>query len=134
MGGKCLPFPPREGAFMALSGDEHGSMIEVYPEGIGLAIPSDDGQVAFVDGEPPPRHWPFHLLLSVPLEEEAVIRIGTRNRWRVRTFGRGRPGAEPSFHVIEFWIEDRLMVEVATPAMTRQYVNTLDAMKHDKAA
>jgi hypothetical protein len=32
MGGKCFPFGPLEGAFMAASGDEHGTMIEVYPE------------------------------------------------------------------------------------------------------
>jgi hypothetical protein len=134
MGGRCVPFPPHEGAFMALSGDTHGSMIEVYPEGTGLAIPSDDGQAAFIDGEPAPRHWPFHLLLSVALDEEAVIRIGSRNRWRVKTFGRGRPGSEPSFYVIEFWIENRLMIEVATAAMARQYVSALNTMKHEKAA
>src|SRR6516165_12781159 len=32
MGGNCFPFGPLEGAFMAASGDGHGSMIEVYPE------------------------------------------------------------------------------------------------------
>ena len=62
-----MPFGPHEGAFMAVSGDAHGS-IEVYPEGSGLAIPSDDGQVVFTDNEPPPGHWPFHPLLSVPLD------------------------------------------------------------------
>jgi hypothetical protein len=32
MDGKCYPFGPLEGAFMAASGDAHGTMIEVYPE------------------------------------------------------------------------------------------------------
>ena len=32
MGGKCFPFGPLEGAFMAASGDANGTMIEVYPE------------------------------------------------------------------------------------------------------
>jgi len=31
MGGKCHPFGPLEDAFMATSGDVHGTMIEVYP-------------------------------------------------------------------------------------------------------
>ena len=31
MGGRCFPFGPLEGAFMATSGDAHGTMIEVYP-------------------------------------------------------------------------------------------------------
>jgi hypothetical protein len=106
---------------MAVSGDAHGSMIEVYPEGTGLAIPSDDGQVVFTDDEPPPGHWPFHLLLSVPLDEAAVARIGAREGWRTKTFARGPAGSEPFFHVIEFWVENRLMIEIATPAMAREY-------------
>jgi hypothetical protein len=32
MDGKCYPFGPLEGAFMAASGDAHGTMIEVHPE------------------------------------------------------------------------------------------------------
>ena len=40
MGGKCHPFGPLEGAFMATSGDAHGTMIEVYPERATLDIPA----------------------------------------------------------------------------------------------
>jgi len=47
-----MPFRPLEGAFMAMSGEAHGSLIEVYPEGTGLSIASDDGQVVFTDDEP----------------------------------------------------------------------------------
>jgi hypothetical protein len=31
MNGKCFPFGPLDGAFMAASGDTNGTMIEVYP-------------------------------------------------------------------------------------------------------
>ena len=41
MGGKCYPFGPLEGAFMAASGDPHGTMIEVYPERETLDIPKN---------------------------------------------------------------------------------------------
>ena len=121
MGGSCHPFGPLEGAFMAVSGDEHGSMIEVYPEKAGLAIPQDDRQVCFIDNATAPVTWPFHVLLSVPLDEAAVQRIGDREGWRTKTFGRGIPGKPPFFHVIEFWVENRLMIEVATPAMAAEY-------------
>ena len=47
MNGKCLPFGPLEGAFMAASGDEHGTMIEVYPEEATLEVPANDDQVVF---------------------------------------------------------------------------------------
>jgi hypothetical protein len=38
MDGRCYPFGPLEGAFMAASGDAHGTMIEVYPERATLDI------------------------------------------------------------------------------------------------
>lgn len=120
MGGKCYPFGPLEGAYMAASGDDHGSMIEVYPEEATLDIPKTDDQVVF-GKQPAPRSWPFHLLLSVPLEREEVERIGAREGWRAKTFGRGMRGREPFFHVIEFWVENRLMVEVVSPPMAQEY-------------
>src|SRR5580704_92659 len=121
MGGKCYPFGPLEGAFMAASGDAHGTMIEVYPERATLDIPANDEQVVFGENSQPPKTWPFHMLLSVQFEAEQVEQIGVREGWRTKTFGRGMKGQKPFFHVIEFWVENRLMIEVATPAMAREY-------------
>jgi hypothetical protein len=131
IGGMCLPFFPHEGAFMAVSGDAHGSLIEVYPEGTGLAIPSDDGQVCFTRDEPTADHWPFHFLLSVGLDEPAILRIGAREGWRTKTFGRGPAGAKPFFHVIELWVENRFMVELSTPTMTREYLALVKERFHE---
>lgn len=121
MGGRCVPFGPLEGAYMALSGDEHGSMIEVYPDRATLDIPVNDDQVVFGDNAAPPKTWPFHVLLSVPLEREEIERIGAREGWRAKTFGRGMQGEKPFFHVVEFWVENRLMIEVVSPLMAREY-------------
>jgi hypothetical protein len=44
-----------------------------------------------------PKNWPLHVLLSAPLQPEQIARIGAREGWRAKTFGR-----EPFFHVIEF--------------------------------
>ena len=120
MGGKAFPFGPLEGAFMAASGDAHGTMIEVYPEQSTLEIPANDDQVVF-GKQPAPQNWPFHLLLSVPLGREQIEKIGAREGWRARTFGRGTRGQQPFFHVIEFWVENRFMIEVASPDMEREY-------------
>jgi hypothetical protein len=57
MNGKCLPFRPLEGAFMAASGD--GTLIEVYPERTTLDIPDHERQVAFCENPAPPQTWPF---------------------------------------------------------------------------
>ena len=125
MRGRCHPFGPLEGAFMAASGDAHGSMIEVYPEHATLDIPPSDDQVVFGENAAPPRHWPFHLLLSVPREREEIERIGAREGWRAKTFGRGMQGQTPFFHVVEFWVENRLMIEVVSPAMAQEYEDFL---------
>jgi hypothetical protein len=130
MGGQCMAFGPLEGAFMATSGDAHGTMIEVYPDHRTLDIPepgspSGEGPVVFGQNQAPPAAWPFHVLLSVALEADQVEHIGAREGWRTKTFGRGVPGQKPFFHVIEFWVENRLMIEVATPAMAQEYMDFL---------
>jgi hypothetical protein len=61
------------------------------------------------------------VLLSVPHEADEVERIGQREGWRAKTFGRGMQDKAPFFHVIEFWLENRLMIEIATPKMVREY-------------
>jgi len=126
MGGKAFPFGPLEGAYMAASGDAHGTMVEVYPERATLDIPAKDDQVVFGENRQPPHTWPFHMLLSVPLDREAVERIGAREGWRAKTFGRGMRGHKPFFHVIEFWLENRLMIEIVSPEMAREYEDFLN--------
>ena len=121
MGGRCVPFGPLEGAYMATSGDAHGTMIEVYPERATLDIPANDDQVVFGDNAMPPHNWPFHVLLSVPKGREKIEAIGSRQGWRAKTFGRGMRGQQPFFHVVEFWLENRLMIEVVSPEMAREY-------------
>ena len=110
---------------MATRGDAHGTMIEVYPERATLDIPASDDQVVFGENKAPPNTWPFHVLLSVPLEPDEIERIGAREGWRAKTFGRGMQGQKPFFHVIEFWLENRLLIEVATPAMAQEYLDFL---------
>jgi len=140
MAGRCYPFPGGiADSFMAVSGDEHGSMIEVYPEGVTLLPGSDDTTQARAKYDATPGYVPFHLLLSVPVDRATVERIGGREGWRTRYFGRGAPGQKPFFHVIEFWLENRVMVEVATPDMVAEYTRmfrreTLDAMFSKRAA
>jgi hypothetical protein len=140
MNGRCYPFPGGVAdSFMAVSGDEHGSMIEVYPESVTLLPGSEDDAQARAKYDATAGYVPFHLLLSVPVDRATVERIGEREGWRTRYFGRGAPGQKPFFHVIEFWLENRIMVEVATPDMVAEYTRmfrreTLDEMFSKRAA
>lgn len=125
MNGRAYPFPGGiADSFMAVSGDDKGSMIEVYPEDVVLEPGSGERQV-HAGHTAAPAHVPFHLLLSVPVDRATVQRIGDREGWRTRLFGRGAPGEKPVFHVIEFWIENRLMLEVATPDMVAEYTEAM---------
>jgi hypothetical protein len=132
--GRAYPFPGGiPGAYMAVSGDAHGTMIEVYPETTTLELGDDAGGVAFGDaGGAPSRASAFHVLVSVPHEREAVERIGKRAGWRTRFLGRGAPGQPPVFHVIELWVENRFLIEVATPSMVAAYTNTVQFAMLDR--
>jgi len=132
MNGRCYPFPGGVAdSFMAVSGDEHGSMIEVYPESVTLEPGLEDDQQCRSGNVEKPGYVPFHLLLSVPVDRAAVERIGTREGWRTQYYGRGRPGQKPFFHVIEFWVENRIMVEIATPEMVGEYLGMIGYDKLD---
>jgi hypothetical protein len=140
MNGRSYPFPGSiADSFMAVSGDDHGTMIEVYPEAVTLEPGKDDDQVLAGKLPGSAGFAPFHVLLSVPVDQATVMRIGEREGWRTRLFGRGAPGQKPFFHVIEFWLENRLMIEVATPDMVGEYLqmirrDRLDAMFAGRAA
>jgi hypothetical protein len=34
-------------------------------------------------------------------------------------------GHKPFFHVVEFWLENRLLIEIAPPAMAQEYLDFL---------
>jgi len=140
MNGKSYPFPGGVAdSFMAVSGDDSGTLIEVYPEHVTLVPGVGDEQQARAGHTAAPGPVPFHLLLSVPVDRATVERIGARAGWRTKYFGRGAPGQKPFFHVIEFWVENRIMIEVATPEMVSEYTDMirfdrLDAMFGSRAA
>jgi hypothetical protein len=57
------------------------------------------------------------MAIATALSEAEVLALGAAEGWR--TVRQSRGGA---FDVIELWIENRLMVEVLTPDMQRQYL------------
>ena len=78
MGGTCNPFGPLEGAFMATSGDAHGTMIEVYPERATLDIPDSDDQVVFGENKTPPIDGLVHLKQRVFPKKRTECRLMLR--------------------------------------------------------
>ena len=121
MGGRNYPFPGGvPDSWIAVSGDKHGTAIEVYPEDIRLR-PDGRNAVRFERGEADEAYVPFHLLLSVPSDQATIERIGAREGWTTRFCPRGAPKQKPLFNVIEFWIENRVMLELAPQDMIGDY-------------
>ncbi len=38
-------------------------------------------------------------------------------------------GQRPFFQVVEFWVENRVMIEIASPTMTEDYQNCMERMQ-----
>ena len=121
LGGYSGPFiGPLPGAYAAYAEDDHGTGIEVYPERTVIEQGPEDAWGEFREAEPP-RALAFHALISVPCDRATIERVGAREGWRVRHFWRGPAGVE-LFELYELWIENRIMLELATPDMLAPYV------------
>jgi len=123
IGGSAQPFrgPFAGGAFMVAQGDAHGTAIEIYPETVALRPGVDAQPLVFEQAAPGEHPGAFHALLSVGTTRAEVEAIGAREGWRTRFFGRAAPGKPPAFHVIEFWVENRILLEVVTADLVSEY-------------
>lgn len=121
LGGYSGPFiGPLPGAYVAYAEDGHGTGIEVYPERTVIEQGPETEWGQFREAEAP-RSLAFHALISVATDRETIERVGAREGWRVRHFWRGPAGVK-LFELYEFWIENRIMLELATPDMLAGYV------------
>jgi hypothetical protein len=118
--GQVLPAPPNfpKDSRIVFPGDEHGTLIEVLPYGTELR---PDGSEAGMraGAEPNSSFVANHAYISVNISAEQLLRIGDREKWLTRRCNRG------PFELIEFWIENWLLIEFATPEMSAQYVGLL---------
>jgi hypothetical protein len=116
--GKVVPFPPHPGSYIALAGDKFGTAIELYPIGTEVVPNASQGQAGFQVDLQTSYYLPFHAAISVPTNLEEIERIASRERWHVLPCNR-----DGLFDVVEFWLENRLMLELLTPAMTIKYMD-----------
>ncbi len=119
--GSVIPFPPNPDSYVTLAGDKFGTLIELYPLGSEMIPDAYEGQAGFQINQQASHYTPFHAAISVPISLEEIERIGAREGWRV--FPANRDGL---FDVIEFWVENRLMLELLTPAIAPQYLKALN--------
>ena len=120
--GSTRPFRSvSDGGWMALAGDERGTLIEVYPHGTVLCE-SDGDADAHGEALGADRLSATHGAIATALDTDAVLALARREGWPAKYRKRGG-----MFGVIELWIEGRQMMEVLTPEMQREYLTAMAA-------
>ncbi len=119
------PFPSNPGSYVALAADEYGTVIEVYPLGTQMMPGEDDKPIQFQFENNPSQFIATHAAISIPLSQSQIESIANREEWRCVLCSRG------SFEVIEFWVENAVLLELATPELAEKYTT---AFKPEKIA
>ena len=116
--GEAFPFPMvGKGSWVAHAGDDRRSTIEVYPRDMAM-YPTE--RAAEEKYEPVSRHGPFHAAVATPLSIEEVEEIGRKYGCHTSLCQRG-----PWFRVIEFWVDNCLMLEMLTAEMQEEYQRSI---------
>lgn len=111
------PFPPHPGSYFVLPQDNYGTAIEVYPLGSELLPGEGNLSCQFAINDNASQFTATHAAISVPTSQAEIEQIAEREGWRVVRCNR-----DGIFDVIEFWVENRLMIEFFTPEMASQYL------------
>jgi hypothetical protein len=128
VGGYVGPFVgPFPGSWVAYAEDAYGTGFEVYPEQTTLVPGAAGEQCAAERREPSSHAGAFHALVSVNVDRAAIERIGAREGWRTQHFWRGPNPQLRLFELYEFWIENRVLLELVTPDMLAAYVKITTA-------
>lgn len=114
--GRCFPFPSHPGSYIVLANDEYGSAIEIYPLGTKILPGFDKQDCSFSQNPGYSEFSATHIAISVPTSQKQIEQIAAREGWRVVRCRRG-----DFFDVIEFWLENRVMLELLPPAIAHQY-------------
>ncbi|MDJ0724380.1 MAG: hypothetical protein QNJ38_04640 [Prochloraceae cyanobacterium] len=117
--GYCAPFPSHADSYVALAGDKYGTVIEVYPLGTKMTPGQGDRPIQFQKEDAPSPYISSHAAISVKISEEKIKEIGKQQGWRVVRCSRGE------FDIIEFWVENSVLLEIATPELAQKYLEIL---------
>lgn len=120
LGGRSFPFNAFPGSHIVVVEDGHGTAIEVCPAGQELSPGKDREQVHPVTNLHASHFSSTHAAISVEQTEAKILSIGTREGWRALTCDRG------PFRVVEFWVENRLLIEFLTPDMVPDYLKAME--------
>ncbi len=116
LGGPVTGFGPWPGGFIAWAGDAVGTAIEVFPAGTEMLPDPRGGPARFRTVPRPSPHVATHAAVSVARDRGAILGIAAREAWQAVVLSRG------PHEVVEFWVENAVMLELMTPDMTAGYL------------
>jgi hypothetical protein len=100
--------------FIVLAADERGTEVEIAPRRLEL-IPAAS-QASLRSNPSPSPYSATHLNIATRVSPDETLAIAAREGWTARVCDRG--GA---FKVIEFWLENRFMLELMTEPELERY-------------
>ena len=115
-GGTITGFGPYRNSYIAWAGDAHGTAIEVYPVGTEMFPDAGPGQANFRHNPAASGFVATHAAVSLDIGKEEILAVANQHGWRAVELSRG------SFNVIEFWVENRVMLELMTKEMAQDYL------------
>jgi hypothetical protein len=116
--GQSIPFPDYAESYIALALDAYGTMIEVHPFGTALFPGNKTHESSHLRPNLKSSHYSAnHTAISVPVSAETIQAIAEREGWRSIYAHRGA-----YFDVIEFWVENQLLIELLPPKIIAQYL------------
>ncbi len=116
------------GSYTVMPFDDYGTAIVVFPQGT-VWQPGSDAQSAQLAAAASPdlasrdsgNALALHAALSVPTTQQQIEQIGRREGWRVLT----REQGDGAFKLVEFWLENRILIELLPPGFETQYLQTM---------
>lgn len=121
VGGSHGAFGPLDDAVVVWAGDGAGTAFEILPRGTEMWPDPSGGQAHFGRNALAQPATATHAAISVDRTEEEVRQLASDAGWQAATLDRG------GFEVIEFWVENRILLEVMTPAMLTDYLRAVRA-------
>lgn len=116
--GEIAPFSAHADSYVVFKLDQVGTLIEVYPLGTELVPGIDEQQVHFGNHPQMATYTATHAAISVPINADEIMAIAQKLGWRAVRCDR-----DGFFHVIEFWIENRLLLELMPPDFVSEYLS-----------
>lgn len=116
--GQSVPFPDYPGSYIALAFDPQGTMIEVHPFDTALFPGRKANEPSQLLANPVRSNYTaIHAAISVPTHQSEIQVIADREGWRMAHCQR-----KDYFEVIEFWVENQLLLEFLPPELVTQYL------------